>query len=1049
MLQRVRLWLFFAVLIPWFTLSEARADRGRGTIIGVVRNAKTQKPIEGAAIVATSTALQGEETATSDHLGLYRLPSLPPGDYTVQVFAPGYDTSKRDGVTLHSDTTIRLDLGVRASDDEEQVRVVVVDAPEVDVGSTSIGQTVDQEFTRRVPVAFPSDKGGANRSIEAVAEVVPGANNDRYGTSIAGTTSPENNYTIDGMNVGDSGYGLIGLPLSVEFVGELRIDAGGYMPEFGRATGGIINAITESGSNEFHGSVWGYYMPGQLEGVRRVAIREGSTVVTEPSLRWIGDAGFDIGGRLIKDRLWFYAGLDVARTVYDIRRNFYRTLVNPETGEVLTDSDGTSLTERVAGTQESHPAESTSLQAIAKLTLRAAKNHTVAVSAIFNPYFSGGEGSYGIDPRDGLPDVTNAIGSFESLAHTYDSNTATFTGQWNASTDNNKWLFDTTVGYHHQTQTRLPSDGSALGSNDGLAGISHVIWRRNNPEPYSITDFENLSPEAAAACAPVEVVDPMDPESTIRTPTCPLLEYRTGGPDFISESRFGRLRGRHMTTFFGTGAGHHEVKFGLDVEYLAYANNRGYPGQRLLRESTAGTSFFDLRQYGVLLSPDEDYIFDSLDYTSRSVIIGAFLQDSWAIMDKVTLNAGLRYDAQLVYGADGQLVISVPNQVAPRVGLIWDPTQAGRSKLFGSYARFYQSVPLDVADRGGSGEPLVGALWDAANCNPRDPAQQENECRDPANQLPVGGSTTPDQVWITQSTGKTPVDPDLKPQAQDEIVFGGQLEVFDGAVLALSYQRRWLVNVIEDMSRDEAQTYFIGNPGEGLAADFPRATRNYDAIILSFQKAFDKNWLLSASYTASWLRGNISGLFRPETFQLDPFVNSDFDLISLLPNRTGYLPGDHRHSVKVFSAGEVELGRRHHILFGGAFRALSGAPTDYLGSHPLYGDDEVYILPRGSGERLPWQFRIDTNIGYRYDFNDDVAIGFTIDAFNLMNFQAATRVDSTYTQNDVIPIEDGDQGDLDGYTDVDGAPVVVNPNFGRPIAFQTPRQLRFGLRLTF
>ena len=62
------------------------------------------------------------------------------------------------------------------------------------------------------------------------------------------------------------------------------------------------------------------------------------------------------------------------------------------------------------------------------------------------------------------------------------------------------------------------------------------------------------------------------------------------------------------------------------------------------------------------------------------------------------------------------------------------------------------------------------------------------------------------------------------------------------------------------------------------------------------------------SYTLSWLRGNIAGLFRPETGQLDPNINSDFDLISLLSNRSGYLPGDHRHSFKLFAAGEIPLG---------------------------------------------------------------------------------------------------------------------------------------------
>jgi hypothetical protein len=108
----------------------------------------------------------------------------------------------------------------------------------------------------------------------------------------------------------------------------------------------------------------------------------------------------------------------------------------------------------------------------------------------------------------------------------------------------------------------------------------------------------------------------------------------------------------------------------------------------------------------------------------------------------------------------------------------------------------------------------------------------------------------------------------------------------------------------------------------------------------------------------------MAGLFRPETGQLDPNINSDFDLQSLLLNRTGYLPGDTRHALKMFVAGEIPLPSNQAIQLGGSFRASSGTPTNYLGSHFLYGPDEAFILPRGSGQRLPWTFRIDTNIGY-------------------------------------------------------------------------------------
>ena len=104
---------------------------------------------------------------------------------------------------------------------------------------------------------------------------------------------------------------------------------------------------------------------------------------------------------------------------------------------------------------------------------------------------------------------------------------------------------------------------------------------------------------------------------------------------------------------------------------------------------------------------------------------------------------------------------------------------------------------------------------------------------------------------------------------------------------------------------------------------------------------------------------------------------------------------------------------------------------------------------RGAGERLPWNLRIDGNIGYSKQLSKDVVISVTMDVFNVANFQSVIAIDQTYTQNEVLPIKGGTLADLNGLTSPDGTPVIKNPNFGRPIAYQSPRQFRFGIRLTF
>src|SRR5205823_11643173 len=103
-----------------------------------------------------------------------------------------------------------------------------------------------------------------------------------------------------------------------------------------------------------------------------------------------------------------------------------------------------------------------------------------------------------------------------------------------------------------------------------------------------------------------------------------------------------------------------------------------------------------------------------------------------------------------------------------------------------------------------------------------------------------------------------------------------------------------------------------------------------DAVSAYFTKSFSNNWLAQASYTYSYLRGNYAGLFRPETGQLDPNINSDFDLISLLDNRYGPLPGDATHQIKLFGAKVFPISNAMSIDLGVTYRGLSGSPMSYL-----------------------------------------------------------------------------------------------------------------------
>ncbi len=1032
-------WFVVAASAAWLGLPAAVfAQQGSAVIVGTVTDASSNAPVVDAVITVTSKETAAEEYATTNSVGAYRVANLAPGTYTLRVEVPTYRPYAREALALSADRTIRLNASLLPEVLKGDVIVVTGKTPTVDVGSSTVGLNITDDLTGAVPLSAPGSKGAAARSFESVADVVPGAHTDTYGVSFFGSSSPENRYIVDGISVGNATYGVIGTPLSIEFMKEVSVLAGGYMPEYGRATGGILNAVTKSGGEDWHGSLFSTLTPGGLEGARKTAFREGDSIITRTELDSIFDIGFDIGGPLVRDHLWLYLGFDYARTQYDVRRSL-RRLVFDDDGEVEVDRDGNERWEDIPGTDSSWSAEQDIYQAIGKLTWKLNDAHqlTLSVNGLYPQ--SGGDGKFGISPLTGLPLLGNENrlnGTYEAIAHRYVGSSTNVALKWSAELDgDHRKRIDTWIGWHNESAGRLPSDDSELGTNEGLAGISNVWWLRPG---HSITDFERVP---GGACAAPDA----DPDAI----ACPVSDYHTGGPEAIDEQVVNRLQARSILTLVFEALGEHTVKSGIDIEYQIQDGARAYTGARDYVEYPDFPIFVDGRVYGYLTAPDEPVVLDRLASTTSSLTLGAFVQDSWNVADVITINIGVRYDAQMLYGDEGQLAMTLPNQWSPRIGLVYDPTREGRAKFYTNFARYYENVPLLMLDRYLSGEPLLQAARSPDECDPREPDQQENECLSDEALLELAG-LPPNKIYDAYSSATSVIDPDLEPPSTDEIVLGADYEIVEDGLLGLNYTKRWLVNTIEDLSRDGGATFFFGNPGRGIASDFPRAKRDYDGINLYFSKLFSKTWLAQASYTLSWLRGNYSGLFRPEDGQLDPHQNADFDLSDLYVNRSGPLPGDRRHAVKLFGAKQFDLPDHWgYLLPGLALRATSGGPTNLLGTSGVYIDN-VYIEPRGSGERLPWTYSADLRFVYGVQFDRHSSFAFTVDVFNLFNFQAAVARDERYTAFDVRAAEGGDRDDLVNADGTEFDPDSQrNPNFGRPTAYQAPRVFRFGIKGTF
>jgi hypothetical protein len=188
------------------------------------------------------------------------------------------------------------------------------------------------------------------------------------------------------------------------------------------------------------------------------------------------------------------------------------------------------------------------------------------------------------------------------------------------------------------------------------------------------------------------------------------------------------------------------------------------------------------------------------EIVGQTIDWATYLRDSWQPRSNITINAGVRYEEQrLRYAAGlrnkidpltgnriGKTAMNLTGNVAPRLGLIWDPTEVGKSKLWASYGRFFEAIPMDINDRSFGGEVSYQQTFAASSCGPRDPR--------------IGGadglgclstSAAPTSEQLIGSSGVL-VAPGIKAQFMDEFVLGGELQLAEDLKLGVVYQRRWL-----------------------------------------------------------------------------------------------------------------------------------------------------------------------------------------------------------------------------------------------------------------
>jgi carboxypeptidase family protein/TonB-dependent receptor-like protein len=353
--------------------ASALSAQTTGSIVGRATD-ESGAVLPGVLVEATGPALQGSRTTATDGKGLYRLTLLPPGSYTVTFTLQGFGTEsqKAIAVALDRDTTLDAVLKARAS---EEI-TVVGEAPVIDTTSTSLGTSLDAKTVQALPTG---------RNYSSVVQITPGVSSDanpdnkeQSTIAVYGSSGAENSYYIDGVNTTGVEYGFQGKELNFEFIEAVDVKTGGYEAEYGRATGGVVNVITKSGGNAFHGDAFGYYDNDSLQSNAKPVVSVGGT--TQGFTK--KDFGLDLGGYFVKDKLWFFGAYD---RVTNTLKNALAS--GPRAGQVV-DSD--SKRDLAAG----------------KLTFRATESQSIV-------------GSFFQDPRDDTGAINDASHSLNGDPLTY------------------------------------------------------------------------------------------------------------------------------------------------------------------------------------------------------------------------------------------------------------------------------------------------------------------------------------------------------------------------------------------------------------------------------------------------------------------------------------------------------------------------------------------------------------------------------------------------------------------------------------------------------
>src|ERR1700687_4986400 len=295
----------------------AGAQVAGGTLSGTITD-PSGAGIPQARVVIKNVATGVERSVTTNTDGFYTAPSLLPGEYQVTLDAKGFNTETRTGITMTVGAQRTFDLALQIGTVSHRVEVTT-EAPAVELATSDIGATVNATTVRELPLNGRSwtDLAALQPGVETIQTQPTFATGSDRGNrgfgqqlTISGARPQQNNYRLDGVSLNDYANGapgsVLGGNLGVDAIQEFSVLTSNYSAEYGKTSGGVVNATTRSGTNSFHGSGYEFFRNSKLDAANFFEAGQRT-----PFKR--NQFGGAIGGPIIKSRTFFFADYEGIR----------------------------------------------------------------------------------------------------------------------------------------------------------------------------------------------------------------------------------------------------------------------------------------------------------------------------------------------------------------------------------------------------------------------------------------------------------------------------------------------------------------------------------------------------------------------------------------------------------------------------------------------------------------------------------------------------------------------------------------------------------------